>query len=293
MSVSPLPVAVATCRDVPDLDADGPALLAALRRAGLEPSVQVWDDPGVDWSAYAVVLIRSTWDYPLRRRHFADWFESCPLTANPARVLAWNIDKRYVLDLLQAGVPTVPTIIVAPEEPLTIPEAWQQGEVVVKPTVSAGAADTGRYPANSSAARELAAHIHRQGRHVMVQPYLPQVEQQGETSLVYLGGTFSHAFRKAALLTGVGVREPVLGDAAPVTATSATPEQVAVAAAALALAPGGPASLSYARIDLIPDEQARPVVLELELTEPSLFLRFADAGAADRLAHHVAAAAAR
>lgn len=293
MSALPLPVAVATCRDLPDLDADGPALMAALRRAGLEPSVQVWDDPGVDWFSYRVVLLRSTWDYPLRRRQFVDWFESCPLTANPARVLAWNIDKRYLLDLQQAGVPTVPTIIFAPGEPLTIPEAWRQGEVVVKPTVSAGAADTGRYPAHAPAARELAAHIHGQARHAMVQPYLPQVEQQGETSLVYLGGTFSHAFRKAALLTGVGAREPVLGDAAPVSATNATPQQLAVAEVALAAAPGGPASLSYARVDLIPDEQARPVVLELELTEPSLFLRFADAGAADRLARHLATTAGR
>lgn len=88
----------------------------------------------------------------------ADWFESCPLTADPDSVLAWNIDKLCVLDPQQAGVPPVPTIIIAPQEPLTIPEARQRGEVVMKPTVSAGAADTGRSTAHAPAARELAAH---------------------------------------------------------------------------------------------------------------------------------------
>lgn len=290
MSPTDVPVAVATCHDVPDLDTDGPLLLAALRRAGLDPQVQVWDDPSVDWSTYRLVLIRSTWDYVLRREQFLQWTRSCPATANPAAVLEWNTDKRYLLDLQRAHVPVVPTVVFAPGEPVRVPAAWAGGEVVVKPTVSAGAADTGRYPPDDDRALALAEHVHRQGRAVMVQPYQSQVEQHGETSLVYLGGRLSHAFGKQALLAGAGTRQPLMGDAAlaAVTGSTAMPEQRAVADAALAAVPGGLDQLSYARVDLIPDDAGRPLVLELELTEPSLFLRFADAGAADRLAAHVA-----
>ncbi len=287
------PVAVATCRDVPALDADGAVLLAALRRAGLQPEVRVWDDPSVDWSSYRLVLIRSTWDYFLRREQFVKWIRSCPATANPAAVLVWNTDKRYLLDLQRAGVPVVPTVVFAPGEPVDVPQAWTRGKVVFKPTVSGAAADTGRYRPGAGQARNLAEHVHGQGRAVMVQPYQAQVEQHGETSLVYLGGRLSHAFSKQALLTAPGTREPLRGDAAldAVTAVSATPEQRTVADAALAAVPGGRDQLSYARVDLIADDAGRPLLLELELTEPSLFLRFADDGAADRLAVDIAARA--
>lgn len=286
-------VAVATYRELPELDGDGPALLAALDQAGLDAEVRVWDDPAVDWDACALVLVRSTWDYTLRREEFLRWARSCRRTANPAHVLAWNSEKHHLTDLAAAGVPVVPTVFREPGQPLDLPEAWRGGDVVVKPTVSAGAADTGRFAADAPGAQELAARLHRQRRTVMVQPYQPGVDEHGETALVHLGGRLSHAVRKAALLTGPGERTPLFGDAvlSAITPATATPAQVTVAEAALAAVPGGPQALSYARVDLVPGPDGQPVVLELELTEPSLFLHHAPAAGLQRMAEHVAAAA--
>lgn len=128
----------------------------------------------------------------------------------------------------------------------------------------------------------------------MVQPYQAQVEEHGETALVYLGGHFSHAVRKVALLTKHGTRTPVVGDDAldGIDATAATAPQLAVATAALAAVPGGPAQLTYARVDLVPDANGQPLLLELELTEPSLFLGYAPRDAVRRFAAAVATAAA-
>ncbi len=286
-------MAVATCQAVPELDGDGALLLAALERAGLLPEICVWDDPDVEWSSYGLVLVRSVWDYTLRRPQFLRWAADCRRTANSGPVLAWNTDKRYLHDLAAAGVPIVPTLYVQPGERAEVPADWLDGDVVVKPTVSASAADTGRYPASSDSRRHLVERLHGQGRTVILQPYLPVVETEGETALVYLGSQFSHAVRKDALLVEQGVRAPLVGDAAQsfITPTTATAQELALAAAALAVAPGGAESLSYARVDLVPDEQGRPVLLELELTEPSLFLQHAPLAALDRLASHVARSA--
>src|SRR3712207_5074364 len=99
-------IGIATCSAAPDLDEDGPVLLDALASAGVRATVGVWDDPEVDWGSFDLVLVRSTWDYPLRRDEFLAWTRRCRRTANPADVLAWNTDKRYLSDLSRAGVPT-------------------------------------------------------------------------------------------------------------------------------------------------------------------------------------------
>ena len=280
-------IGVATCAAVPDLDEDGELLLAALRAAGVRARPVVWDDPVVDWSALDAVLVRSTWDYPLRREEFLAWARACPRTANPVDVLVWNTDKRYLDDLARAGVPTVPTVLVPPGAAWTPPE----GDHVVKPTVSGSAADTGRFrdPGDPEAAA-LVARLHAQGRTAMVQPYLPGIEVDGETSVVFLGGVFSHAVRRAPLLTSTGVRAPVVvADVmAELRAVPVDDAQRAVAEAALDAVPGGRDRLSYARVDLVPGP-AGPVVLELEATDCFLFLGFAPVDARARLAAHVVA----
>ena len=283
-------VAVATCAEVPGLDQDGPELLAALHRAGAAPQVVVWDDPAVDWGGFDAVLVRSTWDYPRRREEFLTWAKRCSVTVNPAPVLAWNTDKRYLLDLQDAGVPVAPTVFLEPGEPYRVPQQWR-GDVVVKPTSSNSAADTGRYRPGDPGAALLVAALHQQGRTAMVQPYLTGIDHDGETALVHLAGQVTHTLRKAPLLTGPGTRTPLTGDAAraqmrPAQATSA---QLELAQAALAAVPGGAGPLAYARIDLVPGPEG-PLVLELELTEPSLFLDHAPPGAVDAFAAAVVTA---
>jgi len=275
----PARVAVATSADVPQLDRDGPLLLDALADAGAIPDVVVWDDEAVDWQSYDLVLVRSTWDYHLRRDEFLSWAQRCRATSNPAGVLRWNTDKRYLLDLRDSGVPIVPTVFTEPGQLLRVPSEWT-GDVVVKPAVSASAGDTGRYANGSPDAAALAATLHADGRVVMAQPYQSGIETGGETSLIYLGGEFSHAVAKGPLLTRHGTRAAAGGDATPATntSTSATFPQFAVADAALRAVSTGSSELTYARVDLIPGDDGQPLLLELELVEPGLFLRYATAG---------------
>ncbi|SCL69756.1 hypothetical protein GA0070606_5182 [Micromonospora citrea] len=285
-------VALVTCAELPDLDPDDRLLLASLTERGVTAEPVVWDDPAADWSAYDLTVLRSPWDYALRRDEFVAWASTVPALANPADVVRWNTDKRYLGELSAAGVPTVPTSWVAPGETWQPPA--ERGEYVVKPAVSAGSQDTGRYDLADPEHRELAAaHVRRlsdAGRLTMVQPYLDAVDTAGETALLFLAGpagpTFSHAIRKGPMLTGPDLGVEELYKPEEITARTATAEQLAVAELALAAVPGGARRLLYARVDLIPGPDGAPVLVELELTEPSLFLGHAD-GAADRLADAV------
>lgn len=268
-----LQVALATAAQLPDLDEDGAALLEALDAEGVRAAPVVWDS-GADWAAYDLVVVRSTWDYDRRREQFLAWAASVPRLANPAEVLAWNTDKTYLQALASAGVPVVETTWLVPGDVFTPPA----GPYVVKPTVSAGARDTAAYDGGADAT----AHVQRllaAGRPVMVQPYLSQVDVLGETSVLCFEGEVSHAASKSALLqVGAGVRNDI-DSRAFVTPTEPTGAQVDLATAALAVV-GQP--LLYARVDLVPGPDG-PLLLELELTEPSLFLRHAE-GAAARFA---------
>lgn len=268
-----LQVALATAAQLPDLDEDGAALLEALDAEGVQAAPVVWDS-GADWAAYDLVVVRSTWDYDRRREQFLAWAASVPRLANPADVLAWNTDKTYLQALASAGVPVVETTWLVPGDVFTPPA----GPYVVKPTVSAGARDTAAYDGGADAT----AHVQRllaAGRPVMVQPYLPQVEVLGETSVLCFEGEVSHAASKSALLqVGAGVRNDI-DSRAFVTPAEPTRAQVDLAKAALAVV-GQP--LLYARVDLVPGPDG-PLLLELELTEPSLFLRHAE-GATARFA---------
>lgn len=281
-------VGVATCALAPDLDEDGPLLLHALAAAGADSSVVRWDDDAVDWSSFDAVLVRSTWDYPLRRPEFLAWVERCRRTVNPADVLAWNTDKRYLDDLSDAGVATVPTVFVEPGG--TGPRGLTAGvDIVVKPSVSGSAADTGRFGSTDDpAAVDLIATLHAQGRTAMVQPYLTGIDTEGETSLVFLGGRFSHAVRREPLLGGSGVRGAVVvADVlATVRAEEPTGAQLSLAERTLEAAPGGRERLGYARVDVIPGPDG-PVLLELEAADCFLFLSFASPGARARMAEHV------
>ncbi|MGC5318812.1 ATP-grasp domain-containing protein [Micromonospora arida] len=282
-------VALVTCSDLADLDPDDRLVLTPLAAQGVAVQSVVWDDPDVDWSSYDLVVLRSPWDYALRRDEFVSWAATVPTLVNPADVVRWNTDKRYLAELSAAGVPTVPTSWIEPGESWQLPA--QTGEYVLKPAVSAGSQDTGRYDLADPEHRDLAAaHVRRlseAGRVTMVQPYLRAVDTEGETALLFLAGpeglAFSHAIRKGPMLSGPDLGPDGLYKAEEITARTARPEQLAVAEQTLATVPGGTRQLLYARVDLIPGPDGEPVLVELELTEPSLFLGYAD-GAPDRLA---------
>jgi hypothetical protein len=282
-------VLLATCAALPDGDVDDAALLAALRGRGVDARFAVWDDPAVDWAAGLTVL-RSTWDYTLRRAEFLDWMDTVPALLNPAPVVLWNSDKVYLHELEAAGIPVTPTTAVPPGGSPQFPDA---GEFVVKPSVGAGSRGAGRFSADSShAAAEHAAALHAVGRTVLVQPYLEGVDEAGETALIYVDGRFSHAIRKGPMLARgavYDVRESSgLYLEENISARDPGAAELRVGAAAVTeLTRRFGAPLLYTRVDLLPGPDG-PVVVELELVEPSLFLGYAD-GAAERLAAAIAA----
>jgi len=286
-------VALVTAARARGLDEDMPLMLRALAAQGIDPAEVVWDDPAVDWAAYDVVVVRSTWDYFERRDDFLAWAERVATVSalhNPVSVLRWNSDKRYLLDLARRGVPIVPTMFVEPRAMAALPP--DERDLIVKPAVSAGSNDTARYGAGErEAALAHVARLQAEGRVAMVQPYQRGVDEHGETALVYFDGRVSHAIRKGAIFAagpqmvgGLFAREEI-HPREPSAAELAVGD-AALRAAAEAL-PDGAMPLLYVRVDLVPLADGSPGVLELELCEPSVFVAHAD-GAADRLAAAIA-----
>jgi glutathione synthase/RimK-type ligase-like ATP-grasp enzyme len=269
-------IALATCAAWPDLDDDGPVLLAALEDEGLDVEVHAWDATGVDWGAFDLVVIRNTWDYWDRPEAFVAWTRSVPRLANDAGVVGWNVDKTYLRRLEAAGVPVIPTTWLEPGDAFVPPSE----PFVVKPSVSAGARDTAAYPASDASAAEHVARLHRRGRTVMVQPYLSAVDSQGETAVLVFDGVVSHGARKSAVLR-VGEGEAPLGSWSMDPREPST-DEVALAQRVVEVVRSWGDELLYARVDVLPG----PVVIELEVTEPSLFLVLAP-GSAQRYAQAV------
>lgn len=284
-------LALATAIAAAALDDDMPPLLEACLAAGIDTHVVAWDDPTVSWARFDAVLLRSTWDYTQRLPAFLAWCDcmtALTTLLNPLPIVRWNTDKHYLADLAAAGVPTVPSAFVEPGQAAgAFPD---HDEFVVKPTVSAGSRDTCRYVrAERAAAVAHAQRLLDAGRAVVVQPYLDAVDEAGETALLFFDGRFSHAIRKGPLLARGADATRALFAAEHITARTPSDEEKATARRALDAIPHG--RPLYARVDLLPSPGG-PQLLELELTEPSLFFATAP-GAAARFAELLAARLAR
>jgi hypothetical protein len=264
-------VALVTCRDLPDLDEDTRRLIAPLAARGISATPAIWDDPDVDWTRFDLAVVRSCWDYVPRRDEFLEWAARVPSLANPATVLAWNTHKSYLQELAGRDVPMVPTKWLQPQDEWTPPEL---GDWVIKPAVSMASLDTGRYRLDDRDQRRLAVdhvrRLHAEGRAVMVQPYMRGIDNEGETSLVYLGGVFSHAVRKAAVLTGpdIGVDRRFMPQGGLcLLAHRPTTRELMTANQVLAAVPAARHQLLYARVDLVSGPDGCPVLMELEPEE--------------------------
>ncbi|MFE0024906.1 RimK family alpha-L-glutamate ligase [Amycolatopsis sp. NPDC059021] len=274
-------VALTTSRRAEGKDTELGSLSSALARHGLTCASPVWDDSRVDWSAFDVVVVRSTWDYPDRPREFLDWARRVhgeTLLLNQLDAIEWNLDKRYLRCLADAGVPVVPTVWTSPGE------RWEPlagNEYVVKPAVSNAARNTARYrPGRDD--RRAAAHVgrlHQAGRVVMTQPYQNAVDHNGELSLIYLDGRYSHAVRKSALLkSGDSLRDDLFFQA-HIEVDEPSDAEFECARRAIDAVIELHGVQLYARIDLIIGLTGEPVVLECELVEPFLFIDLIPRGA--------------
>jgi hypothetical protein len=281
-------IAFATSRELPagwDDDRE------AARLAGAE--FVVWDDPAVDWEAYDRVVIRSVWDYSHRLDEFLAWCAAVGprRLRNVPELVAFDADKRYLSELRAR---TAPTTFVGPGDPLP----GLRGEVVVKPNVSAGARDTGRFgPATHADALGLVERIRAGGRVAIVQAYLADVDLRGETALVFIAGELSHVLRKRAVLRGEGEAPLADGPLAPAAAMleddlvvpgEAEPAQAEFAAAVVAEVTERFGTPLYVRVDVAHDDDGLPLLMELEAIEPCLYLDLVP-GAAERFARAVLA----
>jgi O-ureido-D-serine cyclo-ligase len=289
-------IALVTTRAARALDEDFGPLAAALARAGAAADAVDWDDAGIAWHAYDAALLRATWDYAERLAEFLAWAEYASAATrlfNPLPLVRWNTDKHYLAELAGAGVPCVPGRFVEPGSDAAAAlgaflegEGGGAGEFVVKPAIGAGSRDARRH-ARRQRPQALAHidHLLGERRSVLLQPYLASVDTQGETALVFFDGVFSHAIRKGALLRPGEHSTQALFAAEEISASEPTPAELQLGRQALAALParlseGAPL---YARVDLIHAADGAPRLLELELTEPSLFFAHG-AGAADRCA---------
>lgn len=263
---------------LPDGSPDDRALRDALATHGAGGRIVSWDDPDIDWAAAPVTVLRSMWNYHLHSAAFEHWLERVArLTrlVNDAATVRWNMRKTYLAELSARGLAVVPTIFVGAGEAagldaIRAERGW--GELVVKPVVSGSAHGAKRFRPGEDGAD---AHFYAlaSGVGAMVQPFMPEVLSARERSLVFLHGAFSHAYLKPPFSPGMA------GGNGEERAYAPASDEMALAQACLQAAPSPPA---IARVDMVPGPDG-PLVMELELIEPALFLHLAP-GSADRLA---------
>lgn len=285
-------IAIATFEGMPaEFGEDDQLLVRKLREHGVEVAYAPWSDPEADWDSPDLIHARSPWDYAVRHPEFIAWVErvGAPLENDP-RLIAWNSDKRYLADLQAAGIPVIETEYVGPGAPAPPIER----EVVVKPTISAGARETGRFGPDSAAeGRMLIERITGTGGTAMVQPFVESVDSNGETAVVTIAGEVSHVLHKRPVLRAdevAPIREDDLRvaeamyDPGLVTPGEAQDDELELTARVVELIEGRFGSTPLiARVDMLRHDGGHPIVLELEAIEPNLYFSQVPE-AADRLA---------
>jgi len=258
----------------PELTEDDQLFARALERRGVRVRGAAWDDPAAAWDSAAAVVIRSTWDYHLRHAEFLAWVDrvaGATTLHNDARVVRWNSHKKYLGEIARAGVAVIDTVFARAGtavgvETVAREHGWR--DLVVKPAVSASAHETRRFAPDEYEAAQLHLERLQRERDVMLQPHLTSLAEQGELSLLFARGDFTHAVRRrSALVEGHPMPKSAPANA-PATARRCAERVLAAASAITGVAAD---ALLYARVDLAPVGDDF-LLLELELIEPSLFL---------------------
>jgi len=268
----------------PNVEDEDMLLTRYLRAQGHHVEPRVWSNPAVNWRSYDAVVLKSPWDYFDRVQEFYGWLDRLEREQvrllNPAGVVRWNADKHYLLDMQTAGVRIVPTQWLARGSHFDSEaayEALQTDHLVVKPAVSGGAKNTFALLRTESSIRTPDLNALLQFEDFLVQPFQPQVQQQGEWSLVYLGGEYSHCVLKKPQIGDFRVQHYLGGGIEPRPA----PDHLRRAADAIVRQFAH--DCLYARVDAL-DADGELLLMELELIEPFLYLA-SDDGALARYAH--------
>ncbi|OUU22518.1 MAG: hypothetical protein CBC13_07630 [Planctomycetia bacterium TMED53] len=261
-------IGLVTCTEMPEPDLDEEIQLEAIREAGAAASLVSWDDPDQDLSKFDLLVLRSCWDYPWKEQLFRQWLdraESQVEIINPPEMVRWNLHKSYLIELQNAGVPVVPTRLL--KKGIDTGEFDRQLDdlncerFVIKPAVSAGSWLTHFFAEGEVGKAREFIQEHGSDRDWLLQPFIKSVEEGGERANVYLGGEWSHCVVKSPRF--IGQEESV-----EIGGTVLSEDRI-IGQKAFDCAPGEPI---YGRVDTVRDEKGDPLVAELELIEPSLFL---------------------
>ncbi|WP_233840933.1 hypothetical protein [Dyella sp. 2HG41-7] len=285
--VSEIRLAIASSHEFPNVHVDDVVFVAMLELLDIQPTVCVWNDPAVDWTAFDAVLIRTIWDYFEHYDAYLAWLQTLErqgvTTINDTQTLRWNGDKRYLLDLERIGIPIIPTRVVHGRDLQEASLSLSDRHVVIKPTVSGGAWHTVRGETGTAEFQHALTQLPKEFDY-LVQPFVPEVASNGEWSLLYFDGAYSHAVLKRPTTGDYRVQEKHGG-----TMEQATPDDAILNAAGktvAAVSALGFRKPAYARVDgVVVGDQF--LIMELELIEPSLFLAERP-DAAERFARHIA-----
>lgn len=279
-------LALATRSEMPAWEVDDRHLHAALRVRGVAFEQVVWDDPSVDWRRYRGVCIRTTWDYQDKLAAFRAWLTRvAALTQlwNPPGVVLWNTHKHYLRELQRDGVPLAPTVWLDRGTRVDLPALVREHRIregFLKPCVGATARETLRFATDPAGLASAEAHLDRLLPHedLMLQPFLANVTTRGEWSAIFVEGRITHCVRKIPVAGDYRVQED-FGARDERYVPSPAERAAAEHAMAVVHARGGPcpgadgSPLLYGRTDFLWADDGSCVLTELELIEPSLFLR--------------------
>jgi hypothetical protein len=271
-------IALITTESARGHDKDLGILSRALDASGVKWNIVNWDDPQVQWSEYSIAVLRSPWDYHERITEFSAWLKAVATQTrllNTLPIVEWNLDKRYLRELMNDDIAVMNTVFVESETDLA--NEVLSADVIVKPAISAGSNNTARYKHDVVGATDHARKLLSNGIAVLVQPYQSAIDEYGETGLVYLGGQFSHGFRKAPIFADTDQNHNGLYVVEDITLRNPSAAERAFGDKVVAFVTNkfGTAPL-YARVDMVVNAAGVPELMELELTEPSLFLHLDD-----------------
>lgn len=255
-------IALATCERLPLLDAADRPLIEVFKKRKVEAVPVAWNDIDTNWNDFEAVIIRNTWDYYLQYQNFTNWLQSLHnqriSVYNPLELIFWNIHKFYLKGLSQKGIKIIPSFFVDREvQEVSLP--WRQ--LVIKPAVSAGSFKT-----HKISREELELEDLKQAGEWLIQPFIPEIESNGEVSLIFIQGDFSHAVKKTPKEGDFKVQKQYGGNYQVYTPTELTLIQ---AENVLKSIPNHE-KLLFARIDGIVIDEIF-YLMEVELIEPDLY----------------------
>ncbi len=271
-SATPKTVAFVTYSALPNGTEDDRLAMHCLRDQGIKADVKIWDSPGVDWTVFDSIVLRSCWDYHKRPAEFAQWIQrlamlDAPLWNRPEHVL-WNMNKQYLSDLSAKGIKTAPTMWLdkgsrADLSAIMHEQGWEKA--MIKPVISASAHRTWLVSTEEAIEKqpELDAMLHESG--AMVQRFIEEITERGEWSFVFLNHEYSHAVLKQPARGDFRVQENFGG----LLREDKPGQELIEQAGRIMESVEGP--YLYARVDAI-DTGRELLLMELELIEPHLFL---------------------